>query len=97
MRLEEIITHDNTEDCVACRAQDIISQALLPAAAAWEATAGLPQFSLALHGAAGLLGTMLAEGVGRDEVENALFRLLDDIEGQIAEDRMIGGPTQGTA
>jgi hypothetical protein len=50
-----------------------------------------------LHGAAGLLGTMLAEGIGREEVEAALFRLLEDIEGQIAEDQMIGGPPQGTA
>jgi hypothetical protein len=97
MSLEEIITHDNTEDCVACRAQDIVGQFLIPAAAAWEATSGLPHFSLALHGAAGLLGTMLAEGIGREEVEAALFRLLEDIEGQIAEDQMIGGPPQGTA
>ena len=97
MTLEEIITHDNTEDCVACRAQDLVAQILIPATAAWEATSGLPQFSLALHGAAGLLGTMLAEGTAREEIETALFRLLDDIEGQIAEDRMIGGPTQGTA
>jgi len=97
MSFEEIISHDNTEDCVACRAQDIVAKILIPAAAAWEATSGLPQFSLALHGAAGLLGTMLAEGVTRDDVEAALSRLLEDIEGQIAEDRMIGGPTQGTA
>jgi hypothetical protein len=97
MSLEEIITHDNTEDCVACRAQDIVAQILVPAAAAWEATSALPHFSLAIHGAAGLLGTMLAEGVAREEIEAALSRLLDDIEGQIAEDRMIGGPTQGTA
>jgi len=97
MSLEEIITHDNTEDCIACRAQDIVAQILVPAAAAWEATSALPHFSLALHGAAGLLGTMLAEGVAREEIEAALSSLLDDIEGQIAEDRMIGGPTQGTA
>ena len=97
MSFEEIITHDNTEDCVACRAQDIVAQILLPATAAWEATSGLPRFALALHGAAGLLGTMLAEGVSREDVEAALFRLLEDIEGQIAEDGMIGGPTQGTA
>ena len=97
MSLEEIITHDNTDDCVACRAQDIVGQFLIPAAAAWEATSGLPQFSLALHGAAGLLGTMLAGGIGREEMEAALSRLLEDIEGQIEEDQMIGGPPQGTA
>ena len=51
MSLEEIITHDNTEDCVACRAQDIVAQILVPAAAAWEATSALPHFSLAIHGA----------------------------------------------
>ena len=97
MTFEEIITHDNTEDCVACHAQEIVTQILVPAAAAWEATAGLPHFALALHGAAGLLGNMLAEGMARDDIESALSRLLDDIESQIAEDRMIGGPTQGTA
>lgn len=95
--LEVIVTHDSTEDCVACRAQSVVMQALLPAAAAWEATAELPQYSIALHGAAGLLGSMLEGGVPREEIDDALSGLLDQIEQQIAEDRTMGGPPQGTA
>lgn len=95
--LEAILNHDNTDDCIACRAHEVVMQALVPAAGAWEATAGLPQFSIALHGAAGLLGTMLAAGVAREEIEGALSRLLQDLEDQIAEDRAFGGPPQGTA
>jgi len=37
------------------------------------------------------------EGVPRDDVEAALSRLLDDIEQQIAEDEVMGGPPQGRA
>ena len=44
----------------------------------------LSQFSLALHGSAGLLAAMLEEGIPRDEIEAALSRVLDDIEQQIA-------------
>jgi hypothetical protein len=96
-RLDVIVTHDATDDCVACRAQSVVMQALVPAAAAWEATAELPRHAVALHGAAALLGTMLEEGVSRDEVEAALSGLLDNIEQQIAEDQAMGGPPQGTA
>ncbi len=95
--LEQIVTHDSTDECVACRAQDVVMRALLPAAAAWETTAGLLRFSVALHGAAGLLGTMLDAGVPRQDIERALSGLLQEIESQIAEDRMMGGPPQGTA
>jgi hypothetical protein len=95
--LEAIVTHDSTDDCVACRAQSVVMQALVPAAAAWEATAELPRFAIALHGAAGLLGSMLREGVPRDEIEGALSELLDQIEQQITEDQTMGGPAQGTA
>jgi hypothetical protein len=35
--------------------------------------------------------------VPRDDVEAALSRLLDDIEQQVAEDKAMGGPPQGTA
>jgi len=52
---------------------------------------------LALHGAAGLLGVMLADGVPRDELDEALAQLLDELETAAAEDRALGGPTQGTA
>jgi hypothetical protein len=92
-----IVTHDSTEECIACRARDMVAQALLPAAAAWEQSAQLPRFAMALHGAAGLLGTMLEEGIPRDEIESALSGLLEEIEQQIAEDRAMGGPALGTA
>ena len=39
----------------------------------------------------------LLEGVPRDDVETALSHLLDDIEQQIAENEVMGGPPQGTA
>ncbi len=94
---DAIITHTAADDCTACQAQELTIVALLPAAAAWEANSELPRYSLALHGAAGLLGSMLEEGVPRDEIENALSQLLDDIEAQIAEHSALGGPTQGNA
>ena len=94
---KEIVTHDSTEDCVACRAEDVVMQALMPAAAAWESAAQLPRFSIALHGAAALLGTMLGEDIPRKDVEDALSVLLDDIQRQIAEEQTMGGPPQGTA
>jgi hypothetical protein len=96
-RFEAILTHDSTDECIACRAQSVVMQALIPAAAAWEATAELPRFAVALHGAAGLLGTMLEDGVSRGEIEEAVSTLLDQIEQQIAEDQTMGGPAQGTA
>ena len=95
--LKDIVTHDSTEHCIACRAQELVELALLPAAAAWEAAAELPRYAIALHGAAGLLGIMLQEGVPRADVEEALSRLLDDIERHITEEQAMGGPPQGTA
>lgn len=95
--LNAIIEHDMSDDCPVCRAQDLVEMVLLPAASAWEVTNDLPRFAMALHGAAGLLGAMLAEGIPRDDVEQALTQLLDDIEQQVSEDRMMGGPPQGTA
>ncbi len=89
--------HDLSDDCPVCRAQDIVRTALLPAAAAWEASDELPRLFVALHGAAELLGVILEEGVGRTDVEAALGRLLDDIEQRIAEDRVMGGPPRGSA
>ena len=97
VRLQEIITHDDSEDCVACRARDFVSQIVVPAAEAWETSTDLPRFSIALHGAAGLLGGMIEDGVSREDIERALSRLLDEIEEQITEDRAMGGPPQGTA
>ena len=95
--LKEIVTHDSSEECVACRARDFVSQIVVPAAEAWETSTDLPRFSIALHGAAGLLGGMLAEGVSREDIESALSRLLDEIEERITENRAMGGPPQGTA
>ncbi len=55
------------------------------------------RFSIALHGAAELLGAMLSEGVERSDIAAALERLLDDIEARIAEDQVMGGPPKGIA
>ncbi len=95
--LNSLIEHDLSEDCPICRTQDIVHIALLPAAAAWELNNQLPRFALALHGAAGLLGAMLEEGVPREEIETAISALLDDIESQIDEDNTFGCPPGGTA
>ena len=95
--LEELVTHDNSEECVACRARDFVSQIVVPAAEAWERSTDLPRFSIALHAAAGLLGGALEEGASREDIESALSRLLDEIEEQLTENRAMGGPPQGTA
>ena len=95
--LKELIDHDLSDDCPVCRAHDVVEMVLVPAAAAWELKDELPRFSVALHGAAGLLGAMLEEGVPRHEIESVLGELLDDIERQIAEDQALGGPPQGNA
>ena len=95
--LNTLTEHDMSDDCPVCRAQNLVDVALLPAASAWELRSELPRLSIALHGAAGLLCALLEEGVPRDDVEAALSRLLDDYEQQVAEDEVMGGPTQGTA
>ncbi len=95
MDLTSLLDHDLSEDCPICRAQEVIRIALLPAAAAWELNNELPRFSIALHGAAELLGAMLLEGVERSDIEAALGRLLDDIEARIAEYLLMGGPRLG--
>ena len=95
--LEQLTDHDPGVDCPVCRAQDVVMAALLPAAAAWEQYSELPRFSVAINGAAELLGVMLEDGVPREEMEAALSRLLDDIEARIAENDTMGGPPQGTA
>ncbi len=96
-RLDHLTQHDLSDDCDVCRAQDVVAMALLPAAAAWEADNGLPRFSVALHGAAELLGAMMRDGIARDVVEAALAEVLDDIALGIAEDEALGGPPQGNA
>ena len=95
--LDALLDHDFSDECPICRVQDVIQIALLPAAAAWELNNDLPRFSVALHGAAELLGAMLMEGVERSDIEAALERLLDDIEARVAEDQVMGGPPKGTA
>ena len=97
IEVEELVTHDSTDNCIVCHAQEISSQTVVPAVMAWEDAAGLPRFSVALHSAAGLLGAMLVRGVLRADLERTLSGLLDDIERQIAEDDAMGGPPQGTA
>ena len=95
--LKELTDHDHSDECPVCRAQDIVQSALLPAASAWEANDELPRFSVALQGAAELLGVMLEEGISREDIESALGRLLDDIEQRIVEDQVMGGPPKGSA
>jgi hypothetical protein len=95
--LDQLIEHDLSDDCLVCRAQEVVAMALMPAAAAWEVDNGLPRFSVALHGAAELLGAMLQDGIARETVEATLAELLDEIELRIAEDGALGGPTQGSA
>jgi len=95
--LDQLIEHDLSDDCLVCRTQDVVAMALMPAAAAWEVDNGLPRFSVALHGAAELLGAMLQDGIARETVEAMLAELLDEIELRIAEDGALGGPTQGSA
>ena len=95
--LETLANHELSDDCSVCRAQDVVSMALIPAAAAWEMANELPRFSIALHGAAHLIGVMLEEGTPRTEVEAALSNLLDEIEAGIDEDAVMGGPPQGSA
>ena len=95
--IEALLEHDNTDECVACRSRDFAAEVVVPAISAWEASADLPRGALVLHAAAALLGVMLADNVPRDDIEEALARLLDEIEGQIAEDGALGGPAQGTA
>ena len=95
--LEELITHEYSEDCMVCKAQDVVAFSLVPAAAAWETANELPQYSVALNGAAQLLAAMIADGLSRNDVEEALKTLLDDLEAQIKEEGVFGGPTQGNA
>ena len=95
--LQKLTEHDMTDECPVCHTQQMVRGALLPAAAAWEVSEGLPRFSVALQGAAELLGVMLEEGIAREEIEAALARLLDDIEGGISEHETMGGPPQGSA
>ncbi|MCZ6849005.1 MAG: hypothetical protein O7F75_09180 [Alphaproteobacteria bacterium] len=95
--LKELTDHDHSDECPVCRAQNIVRSALLPAASAWEATDELPRFSVALQGAAELLGVMLEEGISREDIESALGQLLDDIELRNAEDKALGGPPMGSA
>jgi hypothetical protein len=97
VNLGALVDHAGDDDCSTCRAQEIAASILVPAVAAWEAVQSLPRFSLALQGAAGLIGTMLEDGFDRHEVEEALASALDDVEQQIAEDKTFGGPPQGTA
>jgi hypothetical protein len=40
---------------------------------------------------------MLEDGIRREDIEQALSGLLEEIESRIAEDNVMGGPPQGTA
>ena len=93
IKLTELTEHDFSDDCPICRAQDVVQSALLPAAAAWESNSELPRFSVALHGAAALLGVMLQEGVERQEVDprQTLQTACHNIRGP-RRNSHIGGP-----
>ncbi len=94
---DDIVTHDASDDCVACRAQDIVNASLVPAVAAWEEAYQMPRNSLAVHGAASLMAFMIQNGVARKDIESAVAKIVDDYEMQIAEEGLLGGPHQGTA
>ena len=94
---KKLMQHDMSDDCPICHAEDLVTTTLIPAAASWEIANDLPQFSLALHGAAGLLSAMIEEGYKRDQIELALKELLDDFEGSIATNTAMAGPPQGSA
>ena len=94
---EKIITHDASDDCVACRAQEIVYASLIPAVAAWEDSYQMERHALSIHGAAGLMAFMMQNGVARDEIEKAVATLLDDYEMQMAGEGLLSGPHQGTA
>ena len=93
----KILAHEYSDDCMVCRAQDVVAFSLVPAAAAWETANELPQYSVALNEAAQLLAAMIADGLSRSDVEEALKPHLGDLEAQIKEDGVFGGPTQGNA
>jgi hypothetical protein len=95
--LPQLTQHDMTDECPICHAQQVVRGALIPAAVAWEVSEELPRFSVALHGAAELLGVRLEEGIAREQIEAALATLLDDIERGTHEDKAMGGPPQGRA
>ena len=95
--LKKILAHEYSDDCMVCRAQDVVAFSSVPAAAGWETANELPQYSVALNGAAQLLAAMIADGLSRSGVKEALKRLLGDLEAQIKEDGVFGGPTQGNA
>jgi hypothetical protein len=94
---EKIITHDDSDDCPVCRAQDIVAFSLVPAVAAWEEAHQMPRHSLSVHGAASLMAFMIQNGVARKDIEEAVAHILDEYEMQIAEEGLLGGPHQGTA
>ena len=71
--------------------------ARVPGAAAWETANELPQYSVALNGAAQLLAAMIADGLLRNDVEEVLKSLLDDLKASIKEEGVFGGPTKGNA
>jgi hypothetical protein len=94
---EKIITHNASDECRVCRAQDIVSFSLVPAVAAWEQAFQMPRHSLAVHGATSLMAFMIQNGVARNDIEEAVAHVLDDYEMQIAEEGLLGSPHQGTA
>ena len=93
--IDELVSHDDGEDCVVCLSSDISASVVVPAVLTWEEVHDLPRGALALHSAAGLLAAMIEAGVPRHQVEAGLFALLDEFE-QIKAERDLG-MVQGNA
>ena len=73
--IKKILAHEYSDDCMVCRAHDVVAFSVVPAAAAWETANELPQYSVALNEAAQLLAAMIADGRSRSDVEEALNAL----------------------
>ena len=93
--IEELVFHEDDEDCIACLSRDMSLSVVVPAVLAWQEINGLPRGALTLHGAASLLAVMIEDGVPRHEIEAGLSALLDEFEGMKAERDL--GVVQGNA
>ena len=57
--LDHLVEHDMSDDCLVCRAQEVVAIALMPAAAAWEVDNGLPRFAVAREAVEAALSGLL--------------------------------------
>ena len=80
--IDELVAHVEDKDCDVCIARSLATSVVAPAVAMWEVSHRLPRCSLALHGAVGLLATMLDEGYSREEIDAVVADMLDEIEAE---------------